>query len=69
MADPLAGFTPQFAALLRGAGIDFSVGDGYTKGVSSPGWGTFTPKDLAAQQSAAMKAHPQTVAGTVSVSK
>jgi len=52
MTDALAGFTPGFAALLRGAGIDFGVNRGYAAQAGSSGWGpTFSMKDLASQRS------------------
>lgn len=43
MADAFAGFSPRLAAALRSAGVTF---DGKSRSSSSPGWGSFTQRDL-----------------------
>lgn len=43
--DGLTGFTPEFAALLRAAGVTLDFASGFNKGLNTK-WGTFTEKDL-----------------------
>jgi hypothetical protein len=50
MVDALSGFSPRLQAALRAAGVGPGLNQGWAAGVTNPGWGTYTMKDLEAQR-------------------